>query len=142
MHPTDVVGCGGLDICEVRFFGPYDNAGDAGVGGTGSLNNCGPCFVTTQITLTEFTASNEGDYNHIGWKWETAIDFDRFEVEHSKDGITFNSIYAIALDDMNEEARSHSYRHNNFAEMNYYRLKMIDIDTEIDQAWLRPKEGF
>jgi hypothetical protein len=127
-HPVDVVGCGGLDICEVRFFGPYTNITDANVGGTTNTQGCN----SLPIELTAFEATAEDQHNLIRWRWEEAIDFDRFELERSADGIGFEPIHEVAFNTIN--GQSYEYQDQNFNKTDYYRLKMIDLDGSIEYS--------
>ncbi|MFL5748117.1 MAG: T9SS type A sorting domain-containing protein [Niastella sp.] len=105
-------------------------AGDNGPGKS-FLFNTNLCNSTTlPITLIEFKGQ-EKDATTISLSWKTSneINFNRFEVEKSRDGLHFESIGLVFPW---EDAYHIAYAFNDknvHPGANYYRLKMIDNDA-------------
>jgi hypothetical protein len=104
--------------------------GDNGPGKS-FLFNTGLCLTNTlPITLVEFKGQ-EKDATTISLNWKTSneINFNRFEVEKSSDGVHFVSIGLVfPWEDANHI--DYAFNDKNVTPgANYYRLKMIDNDA-------------
>lgn len=85
--------------------------------------------VVLPVTLLEFTAKAQSNTVTTTWKTTQELNSDRFEVEHSADGIRFEKFGTVAAAGNSTSAREYSMEHlNPIAGMNYYRLKQIDTD--------------
>jgi len=76
------------------------------------------------IKLLDIAASNEGSKNRVNWTTAEENKDDRFELERSSDGTTFNRIASIEANGIASQ-----YTHwddQPFEGRNHYRLKMID----------------
>jgi hypothetical protein len=84
------------------------------------------------VRLVSFTANETDGYVKLNWNVEAELNLERYEVERSKDGISFSSITTVA-----PGRASYGFTDNvngidadNF----YYRIKMIDIDGKISYS--------
>ena len=84
------------------------------------------CGTPLPIDLVRFGATAEGCKVSLNWETANALNFDRFELQRSKDGLQFAAISTIPF-----RALQMLYAFNDYnpAEgTNYYRLKLIDRD--------------
>ncbi|MDB5248010.1 MAG: type sorting protein [Segetibacter sp.] len=80
---------------------------------------------TLPVSLVDFNTVLQKDYVKTSWVVASAMNANRYEVEHSSNGISFNTIGTVTA------TRQNSYFFNHFnpsVGKNYYRLKMIDND--------------
>jgi hypothetical protein len=86
---------------------------------TGLINNVLP------VTVRRLTASNTHDGILIQWQVSNEVNFLQYEVETSHDGIGFSTCGTVPA----SNAGSYIFLHKNpVAGVNYYRLKLVDID--------------
>jgi Secretion system C-terminal sorting domain/SdrD B-like domain len=114
---------GVIKVPQIRFI--------AGLAGQNNHNlDFGFRGIELPLNLLTFTGKKETGGNELKWLTVDEIDTDRFEVENSLNGINFSAIANIATNGNNSSTtNNYSYLHKNPAEgINYYRLKMIDID--------------
>lgn len=98
-------------------------------------NNCGPCGVVLPVEMLEFDASTEHDGNEVHWKVASETDLSHYEVEHSTDGQHFVNLGMVDAMDNSSAISNYNYLHNNPPHsINYYRLKMVDIDGEFSYS--------
>ena len=105
-------------------------AGDNGPGKS-FLFNTNLCSSTTlPITLVEFKGQEKNATTiALSWKTSNEINFNRFEVEKSRDGVHFELI-GLVFPWENANHIDYSFNDKNVnAGANYYRLKMIDNDA-------------
>ncbi len=84
------------------------------------------------VRLVSFTANETGGYVKLNWNVEAELNLDRYEVERSKDGVSFSSITTVS-----PGRTSYDFTDNINgidAENFYYRIKMIDIDGKISYS--------
>jgi hypothetical protein len=78
------------------------------------------------VTLIEFKGVRASKMNVISWKTASEIDFSHFELEKSTDGLTFVKIKSVTATGV---ASDYGFNDENVLQsMNYYRLKMVDLD--------------
>ena len=114
---------GVIKVPQIRFV--------AGLAGQNNHNlDFGFRGIGLPLDLLTFTGKKEIGGNELKWSTVDEIDTDRFEVENSLNGTTFSAIANIATKGNNSSlTNNYNYLHKNPAEgINYYRLKMIDID--------------
>ncbi|MEO6135571.1 MAG: SBBP repeat-containing protein [Ginsengibacter sp.] len=81
------------------------------------------------VNFISFTGKLYGEANLLQWTTASETNNDHFEIEHSSNGISFNSIGEIK-----GFGNSNTQQHYSFADKqpkggtNYYRLQQIDID--------------
>ena len=89
-----------------------------------------PASVPLPVNLMSFQATNvNNDYAELKWITSSETGSRYYEVEKSSNGNTFNNIATVdAMGNSNIE-QFYSYQDNSpFNGINYYRLKMVDID--------------
>ena len=80
------------------------------------------------VKLTNFTGVNYNNNNYLQWTAENEINFSKYEIEKSEDGISFKSISAISANTNSSLTQQYSYTDalvNNNAK-SFYRLKQVD----------------
>ncbi len=85
------------------------------------------------VELSSFKGWNNGATNTLQWTTESELNNNRFELERSADGQTFERIATIAGAGTTSETKS--YLHEDAAPLmgiNYYRLRQIDHDGTTD----------
>jgi Peptidase family M23/Secretion system C-terminal sorting domain len=88
------------------------------------------------VELVDFNAKKVGD-NSIQLLWNTAseINFSGFEIQQSIDGIVWDSISFIEIKKNSQETNDYMYLDvHPFDNINYYRLKQIDIDGKFEYS--------
>jgi hypothetical protein len=88
-------------------------------------NGASPCG-TLPISLTDFSANLDDASVHLNWEVTDAINFSRFIVEHSDDGTSFTTIGEVQY--VNSQANYYLLHSPVITPVNYYRLKLVDID--------------
>jgi hypothetical protein len=80
------------------------------------------------ITLLDF--SGKLQENDVALSWSTSLEYNSktFEIEKSIDGISYKSIASLPAARNSSSIRTYNYTDREAGEINYYRLKMIDID--------------
>ncbi len=130
--------------------GSISIAGAVSVGNGSNLNGCTGCFSAgggcsgpnsfctsgaLPITLGGFGANVQSGSVELLWVTLTEIDFDRFEIERSTDGIAFEVVGEVAGHGNSRERIEYSFQHLMPAQgRNYYRLKMIDFDGSFEYS--------
>ncbi|MEO5966651.1 MAG: T9SS type A sorting domain-containing protein, partial [Ferruginibacter sp.] len=85
--------------------------------------------IVLPVTLLEFTARAENKTVVTNWSTAQEINLKHFIVEHSADGINFNSIGTVNASGSSATNNSYEFVHNNPSfGANYYRLKQVDND--------------
>jgi hypothetical protein len=81
------------------------------------------------ISLLNFNAVNMGRPNHIFWNTASERDNDFFTVEHSVDGIVWETIATVKGAGNSVTTNAYHYNHYDYKNaINYYRLKQTDFD--------------
>ena len=129
------------------IFGVW-RSGDAGTtwedkGGVIDLNNrtitlngfsqfswisAGPSGEVLPLNLLSFNGTNKGEYNQLTWVTENEVNFSHFELEKSRDGYNYETLTNIPSNGLSNVRNSYSFNDNNPSQINYYRLKSIDLD--------------
>ncbi len=96
------------------------------------INNidAGFTFGNLPVELSQFNIYNELCNNELEWETLSENNNSHFEVEHSNDGIHFNTISRIEGNGNSNYSINYSFSHsiNNNHELHYYRLKQVDFD--------------
>lgn len=99
---------------------------DLSFGGTASLD-CS--ILPVELSVFEATYVPDEDVVDLHWITETERDNDRFEVEHSKDGINYEVIQTVkGAGTTNFETQYYMADADPYIGINYYRLNQFDID--------------
>lgn len=80
------------------------------------------------VELISFNGKEENCAINLSWKTASEINNSHFELEHSLNGKEFNSIAKIEGAGTSLLPETYSYQHKQPSEINYYRLKQVDID--------------
>jgi hypothetical protein len=79
------------------------------------------------VHLTSFTATINTKQVLLKWSSTNELNFDHYEVQHSTNANTFNTIERVAADNSANNIKWYSTIHANPAPAeNFYRLKMVD----------------
>jgi hypothetical protein len=80
------------------------------------------------VTLLDFSATLKVNQTELFWKTATELNTSLFDIEHSMDGVSFESIGTVKATD-NLNLSNYKFIHRNPTNgINYYRLKIIDSD--------------
>ena len=97
--------------------------------GTNGLNPSGRMVeaeaATLPVTLLNFTGNARNKDVQLNWNTNNENNFSRFEIERSSNSAHFSSIGTIS-----GGGPSYQFTDPDPAAVNYYRLKMIDIDNQ------------
>ena len=86
---------------------------------------------TLPVKLTGFIARSEGKKVKIEWSTTSEQNNDRFEIQRSADGLTWETIDKVKGRGSTVTATDYSaYDNNPFSGMNYYRLQQFDQDEK------------
>jgi hypothetical protein len=97
------------------------------------------------VELISFAATPDNGRVLLSWETATELNNDRFEVECSSDGVTFNRKGSVDGNGTTSERNNYSFL--DMAPMsgiNYYRLKQIDYDGAFEYSktiWINPFES-
>lgn len=81
------------------------------------------------VTLVSFSARTSGSVNVLNWETATEKDADRFEIERSYNGRTFEKIGSVKAAGTSSQAKQYGFEDKNpEGALQYYRLKQLDID--------------
>lgn len=80
------------------------------------------------ITLLNFTGTLKGNDVLLDWSTSNELNSKEFEIEKSNDGITYRSLNSIPAAGFSTSTKNYGYLDIEATEINYYRLKMVDLD--------------
>ncbi len=81
------------------------------------------------VRLADFSARKLENTALLSWQTTTEANSERFDIEHASDGRNWITIGSVASERENNVLQSYRYVHQNpSAGLNYYRLKMVDLD--------------
>ncbi|HAO46087.1 MAG TPA: T9SS type A sorting domain-containing protein [Ferruginibacter sp.] len=80
------------------------------------------------ITLLSFTGTLKGNNVLLEWTTSSEINSKEFQLERSSDGVTYRRIGTIAAAGTSSVNKNYKYLDVEATELNYYRLKSVDID--------------
>jgi ketosteroid isomerase-like protein len=107
----------GFDVAPLLTNNQSDAAGTRFIGGG------------LPVVLTSFTAKVVSDKVQLNWKTASETRNAYFEIEHSSDGISFNSIGRINGRGTTNAEQSYEFLHTTPLQgKNFYRLKQVDVD--------------
>jgi hypothetical protein len=103
---------------------------------TGIIYTTPECVTSISLTLTplpinliSFTAFNKAcNENIIKWTSADDVNFSHCNLEYSNDGNTFSSVAKIKGKAEVNGLNNYSFNHNSKANINFYRLKSIDMN--------------
>jgi hypothetical protein len=80
------------------------------------------------VTLLNFSGNLKGNNILLDWSTANEINSKEFEIEKSVDGINYRKISSVAAAGNTASTNSYNYLDREATEINYYRLKMIDLN--------------
>jgi len=86
------------------------------------------------IILLSFTGTLKGNNVLLEWTTSSELNSKEFQVEKSNDGITYRKLSSIPAAGSSSTLKKYSYLDTEATEINYYRLKMVDIDGSNKQS--------
>ncbi|MBI3218587.1 MAG: T9SS type A sorting domain-containing protein [Bacteroidetes bacterium] len=88
------------------------------------------------IQLLYFTGTPEDNEIHLSWATASELNFDRFEIEHSLNGLDFIMLAKKSGAGYNtNETHEYNYIHQSCVQgINYYRLKSVDFDGQFEYS--------
>ena len=90
---------------------------------------------TLPVKLSEFFVSAKGTGVALSWKTELEINSSHFDIERSTDSKQWNSIGTVQAAGNISAEQSYSFTDATPANgMNYYRLKIVDIDAKFEYS--------
>ncbi len=155
----------GFDNTTWNNYGQQSTTGGTGSGISGSITNAysdpppfGLLYLTFGTTsalnkllpveLSKFSANPKGKNVELRWETEAEIAFSYFEVERSVEGRDFETLTTIEGMGGNNSTTEYTYIDRlPFNGMNYYRLKIVDLDgsyeySNIEVVNLREEKDF
>jgi len=100
-------------------------------------------FAQTQVQLLPVSlasfnvVSPNCKSNIINWKSTDELNFSHYEVEWSENGVNFNYLATVASKGNDFQSNAYSFEHTSPSSVNYYRLKMIDVDGSVSYSNIR-----
>ncbi len=85
--------------------------------------------VALPVSLLSFDGRLVNNANLLSWSTSSEQNSKSFELEKSTDGINFYTIGKLAAAGNSNTLRNYNFTDKEVNEFNYYRLKMIDIDS-------------
>ena len=80
------------------------------------------------VTLSELIGTLKGNSILLEWATSLEVNSKEFQVEKSFDGITYHKIGTVAASGSSNSTKKYNYLDKDVAELNYYRLNMVDLD--------------
>jgi PKD repeat protein len=93
--------------------------------------NTTPGSAVLPVVLSAFSATPLYDDIQLSWITESEINSERFEIERSNDGVTFETIASVEGKQNSKEKTDYNYNDKSLPRgLYYYRLKQIDFDGQ------------
>lgn len=87
------------------------------------------------LTWGNMNASREGDYVNLYWETLSEKNTDRFEVEVSDDGTSFEKIGEVSASGNSSSTLSYRFVHyNSKNSIQYYRIRQVDLDQKFSYS--------
>lgn len=80
------------------------------------------------VVLLNFTGSLKGNNVLLDWSTTSEYNSKEFEIEKSNDGFTYRKLNTIPAAGFSTTSKNYNYLDIEATEINYYRLKMLDLD--------------
>lgn len=135
---TNVPNLSAFDIGDAssQLFDDFGLRTAINVRGFNELKPNASSTVGLPVELIDFQAKAMQDLKtELKWQTATELNNDRFEVEHSLDGVTFDRIGSIKGAGTTNLVQDYDFLHRNPSTgTNYYRLKQIDFDGTFEYS--------
>lgn len=86
------------------------------------------------VTLLDFTGTLQNKKVLLQWSTSAEYNSKQFDIEKSLDGFTYTLLHTVPAAGNSTTEKNYSYTDANVADINYYRLKMLDIDGGSKQS--------
>ena len=127
---------------DVRVAGTFTDPGSAPTGNAG--NNSASIATYTAaggplpVSLVDFTATKQNKGVDLNWQTSIEQNSSYFDVEFSRDGGKFESIGRVKASGSSTTLKNYSLKHlSPINGLNYYRLKMVDVDASSKYSTVR-----
>ncbi len=127
---------------DVRVAGQFTDPGNAPTGFDGN-NSAFIATYTTEggilpISIVDFTATKQTKVVDVNWQTSTEQNSSYFDVEFSRDGSKFESIGKVNAAGTSSSVKTYALIHTSPVNgVNYYRLKMVDVDGTFKYSTVR-----
>ena len=92
-------------------------------------------LITLPVTLIQFKGRKQSDNILLDWTTANETQVSHFEIERSANGSAFDKLGTVAASGNSNSNRSYTFTDADpFDAVNYYRLKMIDIDGKFSYS--------
>ena len=86
-------------------------------------------LIPLAITLVDFNVSKDGSNANLSWATSSESNTQKFEIQHSTDGVNFITIGSKAAQGNSNTLHAYNFVHHSpLPGVNYYRLKLFDHD--------------
>lgn len=86
-------------------------------------------FAPLPVTFTSLKGYQLNNKISVDWKVENEINLNRYEIEHSANGVDFTTISSVKVAGYNSISKSYSWTDENpLKGNNFYRIKSVDMD--------------
>lgn len=108
-------------------------------GDPSATNDGARCFnAALPVTLVHFNVTRENTTVNLTWSTSSEVNSRQFDVEHSPDGRTWANIGTVLAKGKGAGLIRYDYVHGNpAAGINFYRLRMIDLDGTSELSIIR-----
>ena len=90
------------------------------------------------VELLSFKVELNGKNANLIWITAQELNNDRFEIEHSNDGLTFEMIGTVKGNGTVNQVSNYSFTHKSInSGFNYYRLKQVDFDGKYEYSEIK-----
>jgi hypothetical protein len=86
------------------------------------------------VTLLDFSGKLKSNNVLLEWTTSFEINSKEFQIEKSTDGVTYSKLNTVAATGNSFTEKKYNYLDAEATEINYYRLKMVDIDGYTKQS--------
>lgn len=93
------------------------------------------------VELISFNATPKDNWVHLNWQTASELLNSHFELEKSKNGITFENIGTVAGKGNESSGANYQFKDPNTPQTTYYRLKQIDLDAVFHYSQIISVEG-
>ncbi|MBK7375658.1 MAG: T9SS type A sorting domain-containing protein [Chitinophagaceae bacterium] len=86
------------------------------------------------VALSDLTGTLKGNSILLEWTTSQEVNSKEFQVEKSYDGMLYQKIATIAASGNSTSAKKYNFLDKDVAELNYYRLNMVDQDGSFKRS--------
>lgn len=124
-----------LNSCESSVICDYLSIPSNPATISGNATNCATrtaveaaCLLALPVSLNSFTARPQKTNIRLLWRTESESQNDHFDIEHSRNGVSFETIGKMAGQGTTAEAQDYQFIHQKPGSgIHYYRLKQVDF---------------